>query len=217
MVAAAAGIIATSYFLYEPNVFPLSMLNAQLGQLAVYGGLAAAVTAFTWFWPGAGGIIAIVAGLFYLLQLPQTPSPLNYIFYGLFFSAGAFSFFAGLIQKKAPYTPTPSVIMLRQWARNIAFGIIIVFVIAYIFIYTPLIFFTVPAIVIVAIAWLWPAPGGILMLVISVPGYYPLVNVGWQISWKWPIYILLAIFIASAIMHLIAAWKIRKLRLAFTG
>jgi hypothetical protein len=107
--------------------------------------------------------------------------------------------------------------MIRRWARNLAFATIIIFVIAYIFIYPPLIFFAIPALVITAIAWLWPAPGGILMLVISAPAFYPLSQQGWEISWRWPIYVLLTFFIGSAIMHLVVAWKIRKLRKSQTA
>lgn len=228
MVAAAVGIIATSCFLYDPNNFPLGHISAQLGQIAVYGGLATAVTAFAWFWPEAGGIIAVFVGLFYIwrfesiravgdVYLVRTPVPVFYILQGLFIGSGALGLIAGLNRKQVPYTPSASVKKLRRTASGIAYATIIVFVITYIFIYPPLIFFAIPSIVIVTIAWGWPAPGAILMLLISVPSFYPLVNVGWEISWKWPIYVLLAVFIVSALMYLVLAWKIRRLRMVGTS
>jgi hypothetical protein len=224
LVAAALGIILTSYYYYEPRAFPLGMdVSAQLGQLITLGGLIAAVTAFTWFWPEAGGIIAILVGLFNVwrfgtpwmvipVRITGTPMPVYYLLYVMFIGGGILSLIAGFNRKRIPYTPTRSMEKLLQTARIIACVTIVVFIISYIFIYPPLIFFTVPAFIIVAIAWRWPTPGGILMLIISVSGIYPLIQVGWEISWKWPIYVLLVVFISSAIMHLIVAWQIGKLR-----
>jgi hypothetical protein len=48
------------------------------------------------------------------------------------------------------------------------------------------------------------------MLAISVPGVYALYEVGWDFSWKWPLFLLLGVFIASAIMHIVIAWRQRK-------
>jgi hypothetical protein len=226
MIAAAVGIITTSYFFYEPRNFPLGHVSPQLGQLIMYGGLVALVTAFTWFWPEVGGIIAMIVGSFYLwrfdaipgvMHLTRTPAPLYYVLYGIFTGSGILNLYAGLIRKPVPYTLTASDKRLQLMARVIASTTIAIFIIVYIFIYPPLIFYAMLSLIIVTTAWFWPAPGGILMLVIGLLGFYPLITVGWEMSWKWPIYILLTVFIVSAIMHLIVAWRIRKLRLAFTG
>jgi hypothetical protein len=224
MVAAALGIMLTSYFFYEPRNFPLGMrVSAQLGQLVAYGGPVALVTAFAWFWPEAGGIVTILVGLFSIwrfgapwmvvgVRITGTPMPVYYLLYVLFIGGGILSLIAGLNRKRVPYTPTRFMEKFQQAARIMALATIGVFMAAYIFIYPPLIFFAVPAVLIVTIAWRWPTPGGILMLAISAPGFYPLIQVGWEISWKWPIYVLLVVFISSAVMHLIVAWQIRKLR-----
>jgi len=221
--AAALGIIATSYFFYEPRNFPLGYVGAQLGQLIGYGVPAVAIAAFAWFWPETGGILAILFGLFQLWRFESmrmligvhytlTPAPVFYILQGLFIGGGILSLIAGLLKKPIPYTLTVRDRRMQRAATIIAFTTIAIFVIAYIFIYPPLIFFAIPALLIVIIAWAWPTPGGILMLLISVTGFYQLSNVGWEISWKWPIYILLTIFVGSAVMHLVVAWKIRRLR-----
>jgi hypothetical protein len=224
LIATALGIMATSYFFYEPMNFSLSYVGPQVGQLITYGVPAAAVAAFAWFWPEAGGILAIMFGLFHLWQfestplvpLTLTPAPVFGILQGLFIGGGILSLIAGLLKKPTPYTLTVRDKRIQRTATIIAFTTIAVFVIAYIFIYPPLIFFAIPAFLIATIAWAWPTPGGILMLLISVPGFYPLTQQGWEILWKWPAYVLLTIFVISAVMHLVVAWKIRRLRLVRT-
>jgi hypothetical protein len=102
-----------------------------------------------------------------------------------------------------------------KWlARLTGFGAIIVFILSYIFIYPPLIIYALFALAIPIIAWFFPIAGGILILLLSTIGIVPLVQVGWAFSWKWPIYILLTIFVISGISNLIYGCRTRKFRTA---
>jgi hypothetical protein len=223
LLASAVGILAASYYYHQPRNFPLGMgVSAQLGQTVLYGGLVLVFAGFAWLWPVAGGIIAILLSLLQMWQflsvrdiaIPLTliPDPTLYTLYSIYIAGGILSLIVGLRRKEASYTLTITDKGLQRAARITAFASIIIFVIAYIFIYPPLIFGAIPALFIVAIAWFWPAPGGVLMLLISVPDFYPLYNVGWDIQWKWPICVLLLVFIGSGLLHLTVAWRIRKRR-----
>jgi len=219
LFVSAFGILVASYFFYNPRNFPFSgLMSPQAGQTLLYGGLVLAIAGFTWRWSGAGGIIAILYGVFEIFRFwrmvhyPITliPAPLFTVLYGVFIIGGILGLLVGLRQKKAPYPETITDKRLRWAARIIAFATIIVFIIAYVFIYPPLVFLTIPVLFIIGIAWLWPAPGGFLMLLVGIPSFYPLHEVGWDFQWKWPIYILLLVFITSGVLHLVIAWRRRK-------
>jgi hypothetical protein len=218
MIVLAIGILLASYFYFAPYNFPISKMTPQAGQTLIYGGLAMAVAVFTLLWPGAGGLITILYGILKLTEfwgmhpphLTLMPDALYYVLYGLFFICGIMSLIIGINRRKISERQDDFYQDFRMIARLTALVPIIIVIIAYFFIYPPVIFFTIPAIAIVIIAWVWPLPGAVLMLMICLTGFYELYQVNWEISWKWPLFLFLGVFFISSIMHFVLAWLQRK-------
>ena len=223
LLASAISILIASCYFYNPRNFPFSSLSPQTGQTLLYGGLVLAIAGFAWLWPGACGVIAVFYGAYSIFQfrsfsnmnspLTLIPAPAFYVLYGIFISGGILNLVVGLRRKAAPYPETISDKQLRWAARITAFAPIVITVIIYTLIYpSPFVLGAVPGLITAGIAWFWPAPGGFLMLLLTVPGFYALFESNYDFSLKLPAYILCFIFIVSGVLHLIIAWRQRMLR-----
>ena len=225
LLASAISILIASCYFYNPRNFPFSSLSPQTGQTLLYGGLVLAITGFAWRWPGAGGIIAVLYGASNIFQfrslsnmdssLTLIPAPAFYVLYGIFIIGGISSLLAGLRRKAAPYLKIHADKRLQLAARITAFAPIVINILIYWLIYPmPFVLGAVPGLITASIAWFWPAPGGFLMLLLTVPGFYALFESNWDFQLKLPIYIFCLVFIASGFLHLIIAWRERRLHSA---
>lgn len=226
-IIAFVGISITSYCFYAPYVYP--SLWRQIGQpmahVIAYGGPLLFISALAWRYPAAGGIIAVLYSAFQFWQLwlrsetgigrPEAlvPEAVLIILYGLFFVGGIMNVVLGIIQerkKPAKYNPAAR---LLWTARVTAFIPIILNVIMHGLINPmPFVLGSVPGIITAGIAWFWPAPGGFLMLLLTIPGFFLLLESNWDFQLKMPVYIFCLVFIASGFLHLIIAWRSRKMR-----
>jgi len=212
----ALAIILSSYFFYSLENLPAWDLSPRVGQTLLYGGLVLVIAAFTLFWPGAGGAIAILYGFYKVLQfwgmedysLTLIPAPLFNILYGLFIVGGILNLAVGLRQKTTLHALTTGEKRVLFIFRITTIAVVIVFAVVYILNYPPVLLF--PALFLVGIAWLWPVPGGILLVIASITGFVVLYPIDWDFQWKWPVFILLLVFYASGVIHLIIAWRNRK-------
>ena len=189
----------------------------------MYGGLVLAIAGFTWRWAGAGGIITVLYGAYNVFQfrslsnmnspLTLIPAPAFYVLYGIFIIGGILNLVVGLRRKAIPYPETISGKQLRWAARITAFAPIVINVIIYTLIYpSPFVLGAVPGLITAGVAWFWPAPGGFLMLLLTVPGFYALFESNYDFQLKLPAYILCLIFIAGGFLHLIIPWRERRRR-----
>ncbi len=220
LVTSTLGIFIASYAFYAPSYYPFgSHIDQQIGQALLYGGVLLGITVFTWIWPIAGGIIATLYSVIKLIQgfspepLTLMPVPVYVLLYGLFLAGGMTNMILRLTQGKPEHTSYPAIKRTRWAVRFITIASIIVFVIIYTLI-SPWgwVIITIPALVTVGVAWFWPAPGGFLMLLFSIPAFYNLYESNYDFSLKLPAYILCFIFIVSGVLHLIIAWRQRMLR-----
>ena len=220
--ASAVSILIASCYFYNPRNFPFSSLGPQTGQTLLYGGLVLAIAGFAWLWPSACGVIAMLYGTYSIFQfrslsnmnspLTLTPDPAFYVLYGIFIIGGILNLVVGLRQKAAPYPETISDKQLRWAARITAFAPIVITAIIYTLIYpSPFVLGAVPGLITAGIAWFWSTPGGFLMLLLTIPGFYNLFESNYDFQIKLPAYILCLIFIASGFLHLIIAWRRRKM------
>ena len=221
LLASAITILIASCYFYQPRNYPFGMdVSPQAGQTLLYGGVILAITGFAWRWPGAGGIVAIFYGIYKIFDFgslplyPKTliPAPAFYLLYGIFIIGGILSLLASLGREAVPHYRYTSGKKLRWIARITAFAPIVLTVIVYTLVYPSwFVFGAVPGLVTAGIAWLWLAPGGFLMLLLTVPGFYNLFESNYDFQMKLPAYILCLVFIASGVLHLIIAWRKRIL------
>jgi hypothetical protein len=220
LLASAIGILVASYYFYQPRNYPFSMdISPQAGQTLLYGGFVLAIAGFAWRWPAAGGIVAIFYSIYKIFEFwsfpfyPKTliPTPAFYLLYGAFIIGGILNLLVGLRRKSASHPEYDTDKRLRWTARITAFAPIVLTVIVYTLVYPSwFIFGAVPGLVTAGIAWFWPAPGGFLMLLLAVPGFYNLFESNYDFQMKLPAYILCLVFIASGFLHLIMAWRGRS-------
>ena len=140
-------------------------------------------------------------------------APTFYVLYGIFIIGGILNLLAGLRRKAAPHPKTTNDKRLQLTARITALAPIVINILIYWLIYPmPFVLGAIPGLITAGIAWFWPAPGGFLMLLLTVPGFYALFESNWDFQQKLPAYILCGIFIASGFLHIIIAWRERRLR-----
>jgi hypothetical protein len=220
MIIALVGISITSYYFYAPYVYP--SLWRQIGQpmahVIEYGGTLLFLTVFTFIWPVTGGISATLYGTVQILifasgrPYPLVPTPANVPLYVLFIAGGILYMIWGLPRQRL--YAGHSFLKRTRWAARIAAILPIVLTIfIYWLIYpSPFLLGTIPGLITAGIAWFWPAPGGFLMLLPTVPGFYALFESNYDFTMKLPAYILCGIFIASGFLHIIIAWREKRLR-----
>ncbi len=223
LVASALGIALCSYLFFSPNNYPFSFAGPQVGQLLWYGGAALIIALFAWISPGPGGIVAVLYGTseLYLnvllghLYSPQTLIPTGALIglYAALIISGILSIIVGItrIPKKAG-DPAAGVKRLLWAARILAFLPMILAAIMLIIEPLPFIAGVIPGLIITGIAWFWPGAGGLLMLVLTLPGSYALFQSNWGFDQKLPYYIFCLIFAVSGVLHLIYTWQRRDKR-----
>ena len=226
MIAAFAGISITSYYFYAPYVY--HSLWRQIGQpmASLFGNGAPLLflLLFAWFFPAVGGIIAVLysAAQFWEFGLMQVtgigrpeilvPTPVFITLYGLFLIGGLINLVIGLRKRRRSGAPQPPTRLLWT-SRGAAFIPIILNAIIYGLINPmPFLLGSVPGIITAGIAWFWPAPGGFLMLLLTIPGFFLLLESNWDFQLKLPVYIFCLVFILSGVLHLVVAWRGRRIR-----
>jgi len=225
--ASAVSGLVVHYYFHDPVVDVFHDLDPAMGQALWFGGFLLAIAGFTWVWAAAGGIVAILysvltfymlnPGMFHPLRPEEHALPSYYLsiygsVYGIFIIGGILNLVVGLRRKAAPYPETISDKQLRWAARITAFAPIVITAIIYTLIYpSPFVFGAIPGLITAGIAWFWPTPGGFLMLLLTIPGFYNLFESNYDFQLKLPAYILCLIFIASGFLHLIIAWRRRKM------
>jgi len=219
LIATLAMFIA-SYEFYAPHYYPFSShTDQQIGQALLYGGILLSISLFTWVWPIAGGVMATLYSVIKLIQgfspepLTLVPVPVYVLLYGLFLAGGIANMTLGLMREKPEGTREFAIKQTRWIARITACAPIVLTPIVYTLMYPSWFAFgAIPGLITVGIAWLWPAPGGFLMLLLTIPGFYNLFESNYDFQMKLPAYILCLIFVASGFLHLFIAWRERRLR-----
>ena len=219
LVIATLGMFIASYAFYAPYYYPFSShTNQQIGQALLYGGVFLGIAVFAWIWPIAGGIIATLYGVIKLIQgfspepLTLMPIPVYVFLYMLFVIGGVLFMIWGLTRERL-YADHSFLKRTRWTARIAAFLPIVLTVFIYWLIYpSPFLLGAIPGLITAGIAWFWLAPGGFLMLLLTIPGFYALFESNYDFTMKLPAYILCLVFIASGFLHIIIAWRERRLR-----
>ncbi|MFC1945988.1 hypothetical protein ACFLW1_02185 [Chloroflexota bacterium] len=222
LVISLLTISILSYYYYPQNSHPSfwEQLGLPMAHVLQYGGPLIFLTIFTWVFPAAGGICSIFYFIFQIISFysgfPETkayrfPTPLHFPLQGLFFLGGVINVYVGIVER---WRRPPGNLVSKQllWtARVTALAPVVINVILHWFIFpASFLLGSIPGLIITGIAWFWPAPGGLLMLLITLPGSYLLFESNWDFQQKLPVYIFLVVFTLSGLLHLYAAWLGRK-------
>jgi hypothetical protein len=213
-------VFVLSIYYYDPRFYPFSHLDQKYGQALLYGGTLLGITIFAWIFPVPGSIIATTYGIISLVvgssgtRSPSIPSAIYYLIYGLFLVAAIMYFVIGLKQEstRVKYPPNKKILSAVRIITIIA---LVVFIFIYTVVYLDWwVFAAIPALLTLGIAWLWPAAGGTLMLLVGIPAFYNLYDSNYDFQMKLPAYILCLIFIVSGLMHIAASfwWKRGKIK-----
>ena len=226
LFASAISILIVTYFFYAPYAYMHPFSSPQIGQIVWRGGILLAIAGFAWRWPGPSGIVAIIYVCYELFvgitrygwdpTHPPLLIPLAVYsaLYGTFLAGGILHLIVGLRQKIVfLYPESQADKQIRRAAHITSVATIATFAVIYSVIYLQWwVFGCIPALIFVASAWKWPAPGGILMLLLSVPGYYMLYDSNADFQTKLPAYILGIIFMLGGVLYLVTGWRQRKRR-----
>jgi len=220
LVIATLGMFIASYAFYAPYNYPFSShVEPQIGQALLYGGILLGIAVFTWLFPIPGGTIAVLYSVIKLIPrfspepLTLIPVPVYVLLYGLFLAGGVMHVVFGRAKENRKSTSNPFAKRLIWIARVTALAPIFINAILYWLIYPlPFVLGSIPGLVTAGIAWFWPAPGGLLMLLLSIPGFFLLFESNWDFQQKLPVYIFCLTFITSGVLHIIIAWRGRRWR-----
>ncbi len=217
---AVVGILIVTLCFYHPRNMPISGLSPQIGQTMWYVGWLAAITAYAWIWPAAGGIFAIVYGglsiwgLVYDLNASDAMrtviAPAHFPLYAVFITGGIINLIAALKRRRPAhrgvYSESPSRKRMR-WAARI---MLIASLIAFIVFFHPhgwswVILGCFPAFTLICIAWVWPAPGGALLIAFDILALFMILTAymgsGTLIDTAVPLLTFWSVFLAGGIMH----------------
>ena len=214
LTASFLALCSISYFSHVSYIYPSWWM--EIGQdwamVVTTGAPLLFFLLFTLVWPRPGGIVVVIFGIWQtwlqLAGMPRYTVPLAVIvlLYVLFTAGGALSF-AGA----KPYTPFrvpgKSLYYLLTAARILALGTIILNVLVYAFLYPPVILGSFPGLIVFLIARKWPAPGGVLILSLAVSALFQLQKANWELAWKIPVHIFIAMFMLSGLLYLFTAWR----------
>ena len=101
-----------------------------------------------------------------------------------------------------------------RWAARIT---TLAFLIMYVILFTLIwpywwVFYCIPFVVIMGIAWVWSAPGGILVMACGIPALFFILDEtprrGSELTMV--LFPLCLIFLIGGILHLVAAWRQRR-------
>lgn len=219
--ASALGVLISSYFFYDPHYYPIPIygVNQQVSQAILYGGSLLVLAGFMWLWPGVGSALALLWTFFRLVQdssisgiLP--PLPLYFSLYGMFIVGSSLYLITSLLETKAPRTTSGANIRIRWAARILTIVSMIAFAIAFIFITRPTWFLGVliPVVVLAAVAWIWPVPGGISIIVAGGIALANILPMHYDIDAKMALVIPWLILLAGGALYLILAWREKAAR-----
>ena len=225
MIVALIGVVLASYYFHHPaNRFITRSFVPQIDQTLYFSVPLLIVVLGGWFWPIEGGIIAVLWGSLSLFRIwsmnalasPLTlvPTPLYILLYGFIIIGGILHLTAGLRLKKP--LPKAEIVWSRRlrWAARITpFVAIAASIVLFTAIYPRYIIWVAVSIlasVVAGVAWMWPAAGGILIILSSF----------WQLSFfmncpdeiKFISFILYGVFLMGGVLHLFIAWRERRLR-----
>lgn len=116
------------------------------------------------------------------------------------------------MEKKTLYIIDTARDRLRLTARISAFSPIILGIIVFFFEPWMAVLGTIPGVITAGIAWFIPWLGGLLMMLLTGPGFYALLESNWDFSQKLPYYIFDIVFFISGILHVgvsILGWVLR--------
>ena len=225
-MASALGVIIASYYFYHPENNLLRIgLQPQIDQALFFGIPLLVIVGFAWMWPTAGGVVAITHGAYQILlfwaflnnPLILIPAPGFYILYGTFLIGGILSIIIGLRQKATASYPESKADKRMRWtARITTIAAIVISIIVvtvgypHYFMNIAWLYFTILASIAAGIAWIWPAPGGILIALfcfrlIPIRAYCPDEIKTFSV--------ILVMFLAGGILHLVTAFSKQRARL----
>ncbi|MFC1920594.1 hypothetical protein ACFLYQ_02585 [Chloroflexota bacterium] len=240
LISVSICILLASFFFHNPKSDPLAIgFDPRMGQTLVYGGFVILIALFAWRWPVPGGIITVFYGAFKLYEYIHirsisidaartlVPAPAYYLLYILFIIGGIICIIYGLRIPATRHHESTGYKELRQIARittaaPVIFSILYTFgafiiIALHITMYSPgfllssMIFLSPLLLAIIYISWKWPAPGGLLALVIGIPAILLIVSSSMGMEYKIPYAIFGCVFIAGGIMHIVGAFLTRTL------
>jgi hypothetical protein len=94
---------------------------------------------------------------------------------------------------------------LRLTARLSAFSPIVLGIVVFFFNPWMAVLGTIPGVITAGIAWFTPWLGGVLMMLLTGPGFYALFESNWDFSQKLPYYIFDVIFFISGLLHIMVS------------
>lgn len=214
LFAVSVGLLAAfSYFYAAPYVYAAhwKQLGQPLALLVSTGVPLLLMAAFAWIWPAAGGIIASLYGIWQCSLAFDShpdillPVPVVFLLYAFFTAGGVLSFIWGYCRyKRAPPRSYPRKLALA--ADVCAFTTVaLAFVLSWFLHPAMFVLGAVPGLVIAALARLWHAPGGVLMLALGAWACFPLAASSIDPPEKAVIYALCALFMLAGLLHLVLA------------
>ena len=235
LLTVVLGILVISLFTSDPDTFTVGHTFGPLwDQVLVTGGIAALIVLYSWWWPGFGGVVAVVYGSLQILGgfrsiqsgYIETAIPVS-VYYGLYallIAGGLTGIITGLRRKAAAPEDTELSYRMRKIALIITLslaglstvlGIIAVIITLYSS-YSPdyfvaSVFYLVPTCLILAwIAWMWPAQGGLLEIVNGVfwlnVVYIPTMEPGFSV----PYVSICGILITAGCMNISRGYLLRR-------
>jgi hypothetical protein len=187
------GILVISLFTSDPDTFTVGHTFDPLwDQVLITGGIAVAIVLYSWWWPGFGGVVAVVHGSLQIIWgfraiqsghiETAVPVSVYYGLYALLIAGGLIGIIAGMRRNTAPLEDTHLSKQLRKTAlilnlclagKATIFGIIVV-IITLITHYSPDYIISsalllVPTFLVLCwVAWVWPAQGGLLEIIAGI-------------------------------------------------
>jgi len=177
--------------------------------------LLVAITLYAWIWPTPGGAMAMLYGFFEFIGLFSnlaSLSPIRSLLVPAYFLLNAIFFAGGLLhiitgarqQLHAEKISFPESRLRRmRWAARL---MTVVPLIAFVVFFYPghglpwIIFFGIPAVVMIGIAWFWPELGGGLLVSYAIYTFFFVLGSGMGFETKLVLSVMWAVFLAGGIL-----------------
>ena len=235
LLTVVLGILVISLFTSDPDTFTVGHTFGPLwDQVLITGGIAALIVLYSWWWPGFGGVVAVVYGSLQILGgfrsiqsgYIETAIPVS-VYYGLYallIAGGLTGIITGLRRKAAAPEDTELSYRMRKIALIITLslaglstvlGIIAVIITLYSS-YSPdyfvaSVFYLVPTCLILAwIAWMWPAQGGLLEIAAGVFWLVLATIPNWELQLFIPYAVLCGLLVAAGCLNIARGYITRK-------
>jgi hypothetical protein len=219
VLASAVGVFISIYFFYDPHFYPFTIagISQPFSQAILAGGSLLVLAGLMWFWPRVGSVLALLWVFFRFMQdfsvlhtLP--PLPLYFSLYGMFLVGSVMHLIIPVLRPKAPRAASKAGMWFRWAARILSLISLAAFIIAFSCVTRPAWFLLVivPVIPLVAAAWFWSVPGGVIMIVGSVIALVNIVPMSYDLDAKLALVVPWIIFLAAGILYLVSAWVRRR-------